>query len=260
MTCSTDAPGRQRLSSALDEALTLLRTRNPIFNEVKDIDISVAELSALIQVIFVDLVLAGDNAIVVGMVAAGLPVADRRRVILVGIAAATIMRVLFAVATVQLMQIVGLVLAGGLLLLWVSWKLWREIEDRRKAAAGARALAEAESALGFDEESESSLESAADEPPRKNLRQAVVHIVIADLSMSLDNVLAVAGIAREHTWILITGLVFSVAFMGLAAVYIARLLERHHWIAYIGLAVIFYVAVEMVAAGAQDVVRVSLAP
>ena len=225
----------------------------------KIIDISVAELSALIQVIFVDLVLAGDNAIVVGMVAAGLPVADRRRVIIVGIAAATVMRILFAVATVQLMQVVGLVPAGGLLLLWVCWKLWREIENRRKEAAGARALAEAKSAPGSDAESETSPESAADAAPRKKLRQAVVQIVIADLSMSLDNVLAVAGIAREHTWILVTGLVFSVAFMGLAAAYIARLLERHHWIAYIGLVVIFYVAVEMVAAGAQDVARVSLA-
>lgn len=174
-----------------------------------------------------------------------------------GIAAATIMRILFAVATVQLMQIVGLVLAGGLLLLWVCWKLWREIEGRRKEAAGARALAEAESALGISAESETSPGSAADAVPRKDLRQAVVQIVIADLSMSLDNVLAVAGIAREHTWILVTGLVFSVAFMGLAAAYIARLLERHHWIAYVGLAVIFYVAIEMIVGGAQDVALIS---
>lgn len=204
----------------------------------------------MFQVIFVDLVLAGDNAIVVGMVAAGLPVADRRRVILVGIVAATVMRVLFAVVTVQLMQIVGLVLAGGLLLLWVCWKLWREIQDRRQESAAAKALADA--ALG--EVADENAGSQSESPPQKSLRQAVVHIVIADLSMSLDNVLAVAGIAREHTWILITGLVFSVAFMGLAAVYIARLLERHHWIAYVGLAVIFYVAVEMIAGGAQDVV------
>ena len=201
--------------------------------------------------------LAGDNAIVVGMVASGLPAADRRRVIFIGIVAATVMRILFAVVTVQLMQIVGLVLAGGLLLLWVCWKLWREIEERRKESAAARSMAEAM----FGEEGEEGEEEAgslpapdAEAPPRKNIRQAVVQIVIADLSMSLDNVLAVAGIAREHTWILITGLVFSVAFMGLAAAYIARLLERHHWIAYIGLAVIFYVAVEMIAGGAQDVV------
>ncbi|NCF29901.1 MAG: YjbE family putative metal transport protein [Gammaproteobacteria bacterium] len=223
----------------------------------RTIDISVAELSALFQVIFVDLVLAGDNAIVVGMVAAGLPAADRRRVIIIGIAAATVMRILFAAVTVQLMQVVGLVLAGGLLLLWVSWKLWREIEERRKEAAAAKAVAEATLMATPDEESEASTESATEAPPRTTLRQAVVQIVIADLSMSLDNVLAVAGIARAHTWILVTGLVFSVAFMGLAAAYIARLLERHHWIAYVGLAVIFYVAIEMIVGGAQDVALIS---
>ena len=214
-------------------------------------------MSALFQVIFVDLVLAGDNAIVVGMVAAGLPAADRRRVIIIGIAAATVMRILFAVVTVQLLQIVGLVLAGGLLLLWVSWKLWREIEERRKEQAAARAVVEATIDREVDAEPEAPLESPTEAPPRKSRRQAIVQIVIADLSMSLDNVLAVAGIAREHTWILVTGLVFSVAFMGLAAAYIARLLERHHWIAYVGLVVIFYVAVQMIAAGAQDVAFIS---
>lgn len=219
------------------------------------IDFSAAELSALAQVIFVDLILAGDNAIVVGMVAAGLPASDRRRVIILGIVAATVMRILFAVVTIQLMKVVGLILAGGLLLLWVSWKLWREIEDRRKEAAAARAVAEA--AMIDGEEGEPAAPPEAEAAPRKSLRQATIQIVIADLSMSLDNVLAVAGIAREHTWVLITGLVFSVAFMGLAAAYIARLLERHHWIAYIGLAVIFYVAVEMIAAGAQDVALIS---
>lgn len=191
------------------------------------------------------------------MVAAGLPAADRRRVIIIGIAAATVMRILFAAVTVQLMQVVGLVLAGGLLLLWVSWKLWREIEERRKEAAAAKALAEATLMATPDEGSEASTESATKTPPRTSLRQAVVQIVIADLSMSLDNVLAVAGIARAHTWILVTGLVFSVAFMGLAAAYIARLLERHHWIAYVGLAVIFYVAIEMIVGGAQDVALIS---
>ncbi len=214
-------------------------------------------MSALFQVIFVDLVLAGDNAIVVGMVAAGLPAADRRRVIIIGIAAATVMRILFAVVTVQLLQIVGLVLAGGLLLLWVSWKLWREIEERRKEQAGARAVVEATIDGAVDAGPDVPLESPTEAPPRKSRRQAIVQIVIADLSMSLDNVLAVAGIAREHTWILVTGLVFSVAFMGLAAAYIARLLERHQWIAYFGLAVIFYVAIQMIAAGAQDVAFIS---
>ena len=191
------------------------------------------------------------------MVAAGLPAADRRRVIIVGIVAATVMRILFAVVTVQLMKVVGLILAGGLLLLWVSWKLWREIEDRRKEAAAARAVAEAVMIDGEEEEPEAS--PGAEARTRKSLRQATVQIVIADLSMSLDNVLAVAGIAREHTWVLITGLIFSVAFMGLAAAYIARLLERHHWVAYIGLAVIFYVAIEMIVAGAQAVALISMA-
>lgn len=192
------------------------------------------------------------------MVAAGLPAADRRKVIIIGIVAATVMRVLFAIVTVQLMKVVGLILAGGLLLLWVSWKLWREIEERRKERVAAKLVAEAAHIDGFDEDSEASAASATEEPPRKTTRQAITHIVIADLSMSLDNVLAVAGIAREHTWVLITGLVFSVAFMGLAAAYIARLLERHHWIAYIGLAVIFYVAVEMIVSGAQDVALISM--
>ena len=214
-------------------------------------------MSALFQVIFVDLVLAGDNAIVVGMVAAGLPASDRRRVIIIGIAAATVMRILFAVVTVQLLQIVGLVLAGGLLLLWVCWKLWREIEERRKEKAAARAVVEATIDGAVDAEPEALPGSRTEVPPRRNIRRAIVQIVIADLSMSLDNVLAVAGIAREHTWILVTGLVFSVAFMGLAAAYIARLLERHHWIAYVGLAVIFYVAIQMIAAGVQDVAFIS---
>ena len=224
------------------------------------IDISIAELNALFQVIFVDLVLAGDNAIVVGMVASGLPAADRRRVIIMGIVAATVMRILFAVVTVQLMNVVGLVLAGGLLLLWVCWKLWREIEERRKQGAAVKVVAEVTLDRALGEEPDTPPVSATEARPRKSVRQAIVQIVIADLSMSLDNVLAVAGIAREHTWVLVTGLVFSVAFMGLAAAYIARLLERHHWIAYIGLAVIFYVAVEMIVAGARDVALISVAP
>jgi len=193
--------------------------------------ISVAELSALLQVIVVDLVLAGDNAIVVGMVAAGLPREKRARVIVIGIAAATVMRVGFAVVTSQLLQIIGLTLAGGLLLLWVCWKLWREImEQRRDRAARAGAAVDA----------------AAEPPPTKTFHQAVVQIVIADVSMSLDNVLAVAGVAREHTWVLVVGLTLSVAFMGAAATVIAGLLKRYHWIAYVGLAIILYVAVRMI--------------
>lgn len=185
--------------------------------------------------------LAGDNAVVVGMAAAGLPAANRRKVIIAGIAAATAMRILFALVTVQLLQIVGLVLAGGLLLLWVCWKLWREILERRRATAAA-----AEGGAGGGEPR-----------PPKTMRQAIVQIVIADVSMSLDNVLAVAGVARDHTWILVVGLVLSVAFMGMAAAWIARLLERHHWIAYLGLAVILYVAVAMIFDGIQDLSRLA---
>lgn len=195
-------------------------------------EISVSDLSALLQVIFVDLVLAGDNAIVVGMAAAGLPREQRKKVIVIGIAAATILRVMFALVTVQLLQIVGLVLAGGLLLLWVSWKLWREIEAQR-----ASAMEPAE------------IEAEAHRPQEKSFKDAVIQIIVADVSMSLDNVLAVAGIARETVWVLVIGLVLSVAFMGLAATYIARLLDKHHWIAYAGLLVIFYVSVQMIADG-----------
>ena len=195
--------------------------------------LSLPELNALLLVIVADLVLAGDNAIVVGLAAAGLPREQRGKVIAAGIAAAAILRILFAVVTVQLLQITGLLLAGGLLLLWVCWKFHQELRKQSNQAS-----------LDADD-----LPSA----PKKTMRQAVVQIVIADVSMSLDNVLAVAGIAREHTWILVVGLVLSVAFMGLAATIIARVLERQRWIAYIGLFAIVWVALKMIADGAADV-------
>ena len=207
--------------------------------------ISAPELSALLQVIVVDLVLAGDNAIVVGLVAAGLPAKDRTRVIALGIVAATLMRVAFAAMTVQLLQIVGLLLAGGLVLLWVAWKLWREIRARREAARAPEPSGHEPTAAGH-------------EPP-KRMRDAIVQIVVADLSMSLDNVLAVAGVARDHTWVLVVGLVLSVAFMGLAAAWIARMLEHRPWIAYVGLVVIFYVAMAMIVEGAREVAAVTAA-
>ena len=212
--------------------------------------ISAAELSALLQVIVVDLVLAGDNAIVVGLAAAGLPAKDRARVIAIGIAAATVMRIGFAAVTVQLLQIVGLLLAGGLVLLWVAWKLWREIRARREAHLPPGAAAGATENGGRDA-------PAPGHAPPKRMRDAIVQIVVADVSMSLDNVLAVAGIARDHTWVLVVGLVLSVAFMGLAAAWIARQLEHRPWIAYVGLVVIFYVAMAMIFEGWREIAAVT---
>ena len=205
--------------------------------------LSTPELVAFLQVVLVDLVLAGDNAIIVGIAVAGLPVDQRWRVMVFGIAAATVLRIVFAAFTVQLLQIIGLLLAGGLLLLWVSWKLWRELR-------GGRLTHQVE-----EDAAEASLEGRAPSPApeRKTMRQAVTQIIVADVSMSLDNVLAVAGVARDHAWVLIFGLALSVAFMGLAAAMIARLLNRHHWIAYVGLAVILYVALRMIWDGAVEI-------
>lgn len=193
---------------------------------------NVEALTALVQVIAIDVALAGDNAIVVGMAAAGLPALLRRRAILVGIAVAAVLRIVFAVFTLQLLQIVGLLFAGGLLLLWVSWKLWRELSD----GAGA-------DECGADVQVEDST---------KTFPQAVLQIVIADVSMSLDNVLAVAGAARDHEMVLIIGLALSVGLMGLAANMVARMLGRFRWIAYVGLAIILYVAGRMIWDGGQE--------
>jgi YjbE family integral membrane protein len=199
--------------------------------------ITPAELTALATVILTDIVLAGDNAIVVGMAAAGLAPELRRKAILIGIVAATVMRVLFAVVTSQLLQIIGLMFAGGILLLWVSWKLFRELRESREEVIGEAVL------------------EGAQTPARKTktLRQAVTQIMIADISMSLDNVLAVAGAAREHTWVLVVGLVLSVALMGLAATLMARILVRHRWIGYLGLLVILYISLDMIWDGAHQV-------
>jgi YjbE family integral membrane protein len=208
--------------------------------------ISTSELVALFQVVLVDLVLAGDNAIVVGIAVAGLPVEQRFRVMVLGIAAATLLRIVFAAFTVQLLQIIGLLLAGGILLLWVCWKLWRELRGGRMTHSIDESAAAAN--LG-------AAAPAGNTRPRKTMRQAVAQIIVADVSMSLDNVLAVAGVAREHAWVLVFGLALSVAFMGLAAAVIARLLSRHHWIAYVGLAVILYVSLRMIWDGAFEVAR-----
>lgn len=201
--------------------------------------------AALLQVIAIDLVLAGDNAIVIGLAAAGLPADQRNKAILIGIVAATVLRIVFAALTVQLLQITGLLLAGGILLLWVSWKMWREL---RTSHAESHAAQEALS--GQDLNADGTIASGA---PRKTLRQAAIQIIIADVSMSLDNVLAVAGAARDHPSVLIVGLVLSIALMGIAASFIARLLERYRWIAYVGLVIIFYVALEMIYRGALEI-------
>jgi YjbE family integral membrane protein len=202
-------------------------------------------LTALAQVIGIDLVLAGDNAIVIGLAAAGLPKEQRARAILVGIAAATVMRIGFALITTQLLAITGLLLAGGILLLWVCWKMWRELQN------GHAAETEAEEALtGLDLNADGTVAGAA---PRKTFAQAATQIVIADVSMSLDNVLAVAGAAKDHPTVLIIGLALSIALMGLAASFIARLLNRFRWIAYVGLAIILYVALAMMWEGWHEV-------
>jgi YjbE family integral membrane protein len=196
-------------------------------------------LTALFQVILIDLVLAGDNAIVIGLAAAGLPAAQRTKAILIGIGAATLLRIVFAGLTTQLLQIVGLLLAGGILLLWVCWKMWRELR------------APAHSELAVAEGVPLTVENG--DVPRKTLAQATWQIIVADVSMSLDNVLAVAGAAREHPWVLVFGLALSIAMMGVAASFIARLLQNHRWIAYVGLVVILYVAGDMIYRGILEV-------
>jgi YjbE family integral membrane protein len=201
-------------------------------------------VAAFFQVVVIDLSLAGDNAIVVGMAAAGLPPEQRTRAILFGMMGATVLLVLLAGITTQLLKVVGLLFAGGVLLLWVCWKMWREL--RWSANEELEAL---EAVTGFDVNVDGSIAGRA---PRKTLAQAAVQIVVADLSMSLDNVLAVAGAAREHPLVLVFGLSLSIVTMGIAAGFIARLLQKHRWIAYVGLAVILYVALGMVYRGALE--------
>jgi YjbE family integral membrane protein len=218
----------------------------------------VSELSALATVIVIDLVLAGDNAVVVGMAAAGLPAEMRGKAIVFGIAAAAALRIVFAVFTTQLLSIIGLMLAGGLLLLWVAWKLWRELRagGHREAAIGTDALDVEIDAKLYGEVVPGAPGAAAFATmPRKTMRQALTQIVIADVSMSLDNVLAVAGTAREHIWVLIVGLTLSVALMGLAATVIAGLLKKYPWISYLGLALIAWVALMMIWDGGNEVFR-----
>jgi YjbE family integral membrane protein len=201
---------------------------------------STEALSALLKVMMIDLVLAGDNAIVIGLAAAGLPKEQRGKAILVGIIAATVFRIGFASVTVQLLQIIGLLLGGGILLLWVCWKMWRELRSNPGHEAD-------------DADDPADGSATVSGRPHKTLSQAVWQIAVADISMSLDNVLAVAGAAREHPYVLIFGLVLSIALMGVAATFIARLLQKHRWIAYVGLIIILYVALEMCVRGVIEV-------
>jgi len=191
---------------------------------------------ALFSVVAIDVALAGDNAVVVGMAAAGLEKSMRRKAILIGIIAATVLRVIFALFATQLLEIIGLLFAGGLLLLWVSWKLWRETRE----------------GLHLGPADGDGAENTEPVKPTKSYRDAVTQIVVADISMSLDNVLAVAGAARDHIWVLVIGLALSIALMGLAANFIAGLLRRYHWIVYIGLLIILYVAGMMIWNGARE--------
>jgi YjbE family integral membrane protein len=194
-------------------------------------------VGAFLQVMMIDLVLAGDNAVAVGLAAGGLPAEQRRKVIFWGLVAAVIMRIGFALVTTQLLGVIGLMLGGGLLLLWVCWKMWRELREQATNAQ-AHALAE-----------------HAPVKPAKTFRAAFLQILAADLSMSLDNVLAVAGAAREHPAVLVFGLLFSVALMGVAASWIAKLLHRFRWIGYVGLLIVLYVALHMIWEGHRDAVH-----
>jgi YjbE family integral membrane protein len=198
---------------------------------------TLSQITALASVIIIDVVLAGDNAIVVGMAAAGLPVSKRRRVILMGIGVATVLRIAFAAVALQLLSIIGLALAGGILLLWVAWKFYRELRDAQAVRTMAGGHGDAPAAR------------------EKTSMQAVIQIVLADLSMSLDNVLAVAGVARTQAepWVLFTGLALSVALMGFASNLIARLLAHQFWLSWVGLAIITAVALRMIWAGSGEV-------
>ncbi len=193
-------------------------------------------IAAFVEILIIDIVLAGDNAIVVGALAAGLPPEQRKKVIMIGVAAALVLRIAFALVVTQLMQVVGLILAGGLLLLWVAWKMWRELRDSQANAGSPEVAGDEHSGLN----------------PSKSFAAAAWGVAIADVSMSLDNVLAVAGAARDHPQILVFGLILSVILMGIAANFIARYIERYRWIAYVGLAVVVWVAVKMIHDGWVD--------
>ena len=202
--------------------------------------ITTGAVAAFLEILFIDIVLAGDNAIVVGALAAGLPAEQRRKVILIGVLAALVLRVAFALVVSQLLQIVGLVLAGGILLLWVAWRMYREIRHKDESTGSDEVPGDEHSGL----------------KPAKSFASAAWGVALADVSMSLDNVLAVAGAAREHPYVLVFGLILSVLLMGVAANMIARYIDRYRWIAWTGLVVILWVALKMIYEGAGHVAPV----
>jgi YjbE family integral membrane protein len=201
-------------------------------------------LATLLQVVMIDLVLAGDNAVVIGLAAAGLAPEQRKRAIIIGILAATVLRIILATVATQLLQVLGLLLAGGILLLWVCWKMWREL----RAASQDQQDAD-EMRVDRDPWHDG---ATAGHLPRKTLSQAAIQIVAADISMSTDNVLAVAGAAREHPFILAFGLLLSITLMGIGANLLGRFLQKYRWMGYVGLAIILYVACEMIYRGAHQ--------
>lgn len=202
-----------------------------------ELDFSHAALFALIQVVLIDVVLAGDNAVVIGMAAARVPQVARRKVIFWGLVAAVVLRVLLASMTVQLLEVIGLMFAGGVLLLWVCWKLWRDIREAAAEKDSLAALSSIADKLGGPFSSEAT---------NQMVRRAIVQIAAADLSMSLDNVLAVAGAAQQHYVVLAVGLMLSIGLMGIAASMIAKVLNRYPWVSYAGLFIVLFVAIKMI--------------
>jgi len=203
-------------------------------------------VAVFFQVVFIDLALAGDNAVAVGMAAAGLPQHQRRRAIVLGLAAAVVMLIGFALITTKLLQVVGLLLAGGFLLLWVCWRMWRDLRHQgEEHEEGEAALGDA---TGVD------IDAAPKRRARPTtMRHALTQILLADLAMSLDNVLAVAGAARQHPYVLIGGLMLSITLTGVAASLIAKVLHRFKWLGYAGLLMVIYVALHMIWEGTRTV-------
>ena len=202
--------------------------------------ISASAVTAFFEILIIDIVLAGDNAIVGGALAAGLPADQRKKVILIGVVAALVLRIAFALVVSQLLQIVGLVLAGGILLLWVAWRMYRELQHKGESPGSDEITGDEHSGMR----------------PARTFAGAAWGVALADVSMSLDNVLAVAGAARDHPYVLVFGLVLSVLLMGVAANFIARYIERYRWIGWVGLFVILWVSLKMIYEGAAHVAPV----